>query len=150
MAGLRQMFTSSGVIIPSRSTKPDLLPPYAPLQSGEPSSSSSLSKAANKASQGHSIPYSRPEKITTPSGTGLRALGRSRRPSPSLGHAPDGAATSPHPPPRATKRQLVTHPGEEPAFASTSRRVSHVVHISLGVGKDFSSPTGSSPCGLGG
>ncbi len=123
IAGLHQALTSSGVIIPSRSTKPDLLALYDSLQSGEPSNSSPPSKAVTKASQGRGVPYARPEQITTPSGTGLRLLSRTRRPSASLGRTPDAAATSPHPPPRATEHELVTHPGEELAFASTSRRV---------------------------
>ncbi|KAF4094850.1 hypothetical protein G5714_023928 [Onychostoma macrolepis] len=55
------------------------------------------------------------------SGTSLRPLGRSRRPSASLGRDPDAAATSPHPPPRAAEHQLATHLGEVPAYASTSR-----------------------------
>ncbi len=122
IAGLRQVLTSSGVIIPRRSTKPDLLALYASLQSGEPSNSSPPSKAVTKASQGRGVPYARPEQTTTPSGTGFRPLGRTRRPSASLGRTPDAAATSPHPPPRAIELEL-THPGEVPAFASTSHRI---------------------------
>ncbi len=48
IAGLHQALTSSGVIIPSRSTKPDLLALYDSLQSGEPSNSSPPSKAVTK------------------------------------------------------------------------------------------------------
>ncbi len=75
-----------------------------------------------KASKGRSMPYSQPEPIFTPSRTGLRPLSRSRRPSASLGRAPD--APSPHLPRPTTERQLATHPSEEPAFASISRHVS--------------------------
>ncbi len=61
IAGLRQVLTSSGVIIPRRSTKPDLLALYASLQSREPSNSSPPSKAVTKASQGRGVPYARPQ-----------------------------------------------------------------------------------------
>ncbi len=117
MAVLCQVLSSSSFIVPSRSTKPDLLALYASLQSGELSSSSPPCTAGNKASQGRSIPNSQPEQITTPSGTGLRlqqkAFGK-----------PRPRQYQPHPPPRATEHQLVTHPGEEPDFVSTSRSLS--------------------------
>ncbi len=119
IAGLRQVLTSSGVTIPSRSTKPDLLALYASLQSGELPNSSPF-KA--KASQGRSIPYARPKQTTTPSRMSSRPLGRIRRPSASPGQTPDAAAISPHPPSRAIEHELATHSDEEPAFASTSRR----------------------------
>ncbi len=122
IAGLRQVLTSSGVTIPSRSTKPDLLALYASLQSGELPNSSPSFKAVPKASQGRSVPYARPKQTTTPSRMSSRPLGRIRRPSASPGQTPDAAAISPHPPSRATEHELATHSGEEPAFASTSRR----------------------------
>ncbi len=122
IAGLRQVLTSSGVTIPSRSTKPDLLALYASLQSGELPNSSPPFKAVPKASQGRSVPYARPKQTTTSSRISSRPLGRIRRPSASLGQTPDAAAISPHAPSRATEHELATHSGKEPAFASTSRR----------------------------
>ncbi len=122
IAGLRQVLTSSGVTIPSRSTKPDLLALYASLRSGELPNSSPPFKAVPKASQGRSVPYARPKQTTTPSRMSSRPLGHIRRPSASPGQTPDAAAISPHPPSRTTEHKLATHSGEEPAFASTSRR----------------------------
>ncbi len=116
VAGLRQVLTSAGVIIPRRSSKADLLALYNSLQSGELQNSSPPLKSATTAS-----PYSRPGPIFTPSRTGLRPPNRSGRPSDSLGRAPDAAALSPHLPRASTERQLATQPSEEPAFASTSR-----------------------------
>ncbi len=118
VAGLRQVLTSAGVIIPRRSSKSDLLVLYNSLQSGELPNSSPPPKSASK---GRKSPYSRPGPIFTPSRTGLRSSNRSSRPSASLGRAPDATALSPHLPRASTERQLATQPSEEPAFASTSR-----------------------------
>ncbi len=83
IAGLRQVLTSSGVTIPSRSTKPDLLALYASLQSGELPNSSPF-KA--KASQGRSVPYARPKQTTTPSRTSSRPHQKTfRKPGPDPG-----------------------------------------------------------------
>ncbi len=121
VAGLRQVLTSAGVIIPRRSSKADLLALYNSLQSGELQNSSPPLKSATTASKSRKSPYSRPGPIFTPSRTGLRPPNRSGRPSASLGRAPDDAALSPHLPRASTERQLATQPSEEPAFASTSR-----------------------------
>ncbi len=121
MAGLRQVLTSAGVIIPRRSSKSDLLALYNSLQSGELPNSSLPLKSATTASKSRKSPYSRPGPIFTPSRTGLRPPNRSGRPSASLGRAPDAAALSLHLPRASTERQLTTQPSEEPAFASTSR-----------------------------
>ncbi len=121
VAGLRQVLTSAGVIIPRRSSKSDLLVLYNSLQSGELPNSSPPPKSATTASKSRKSPYSRPGPIFTPSRTGLRPPNRSSRPSASLGRAPDAAALSPHLPRASTERQLATQPSEEPAFASTSR-----------------------------
>ncbi len=121
VAGLRQVLTSAGLIIPRRSSKSDLLVLYNSLQSGELPNSSPPPKSATTASKGLKSPYSRPGPILTPSRTGLRPSNRSSRPSASLGRAPDAAALSPHLLRASTERQLATQPSEEPAFASTSR-----------------------------
>ncbi len=121
VAGLRQVLTSAGVIIPRRSSKADLLALYNSLQSGELQNSSPPLKSATTASKSRKSPYSRPGPIFTPSRTGLRPPKRSGRPSASLGRAPDAAALSPHLPRASTERQLATQPSEEPAFTSTSR-----------------------------
>ncbi|XP_016410176.1 uncharacterized protein DKFZp434B061-like [Sinocyclocheilus rhinocerous] len=118
VTGLRQALISAGANVPRRSVKADLLALYTSLQTGAPPSSTPPSKAADKASQGRSIPYSRPELTTTPSKMGFRPLGCSKKPSASPGRAPDAA--SPRPPPPSTERQL----DEMPAPVSTSRRVS--------------------------
>ncbi len=120
VAGLRQVITSAGVIIPRRSSKADLLALYNSLQSGELQKSSPPLKSATTASKSRKSPYSRPGPIFTPSRTGLRPPNRSGRPSASLGRAPDVAALSPHLPRASTERQLAIQPSEEPAFASTS------------------------------
>ncbi len=121
VAGLRQVITSAGVIIPRRSSKADLLALYNSLQSGELQKSSTPLKSAATASKSRKSPYSRPGPTFTPSRTGLRPPNRSGRPSASLGRAPDVAALSPHLPRASTEHQLAIQPSEEPAFASTSR-----------------------------
>ncbi len=121
VAGLRQVLTSAGVIIPRRSSKPDLLALYNSLQSGELQNSSPPLKSATTASKSRKSPYARPGPIFTPSRTGFRPPNRSSRPSASLGRAPDAAAISPNLPRASAERQLATQPSEEPAFASTSR-----------------------------
>ncbi|XP_016114063.1 translation initiation factor IF-2-like [Sinocyclocheilus grahami] len=97
VAELRQALVSSGVSVPRRSAKADLLALYTSLQTGAPPSFTPPSKAADKASQGRSVPYSRPELTTTPSKTGFRPAGRSKKPSASLGRAPDAASPRPGP-----------------------------------------------------
>ncbi|KAL0148072.1 hypothetical protein M9458_056612 [Cirrhinus mrigala] len=98
VAGLRQALASSGVIIPCRSTKSDLLDLYASLQAGENPNFTLPFRASGRACTGRSAPYSRPEQ-TTPPRTASRPPGRSKRPSASLGHAPKAAVASHCPPP---------------------------------------------------
>ncbi|KAL0178801.1 hypothetical protein M9458_027695, partial [Cirrhinus mrigala] len=120
VAGLRQALVSSGVIIPRRSTKADLLNLYASLQAGENPISTSPSRASGRACTSRSTPYSRPEQTTTPTRMASRPSGRSDRPSASLGHAPKAAVASHRPPPRSSERELAAHAGGQPVFASTS------------------------------
>ncbi|KAI2647906.1 Pro-Pol polyprotein [Labeo rohita] len=80
VVGLRQALASSGVIIPRRSTKADLLTLYASLQVGE--------------NPGSAPPYARPEQTTTPPRTASRPSGRSEGPSASRGHPPKAAVAS--------------------------------------------------------
>ncbi|RXN33880.1 poly [Labeo rohita] len=122
VAGLRQALTSSGVIIPRRSTKADLLNLYASLQAEENPGSTPPSRASGRAGTGRSAPYSRPEQTATPPRTASRPSGRNDRPSASLGHAPKAAVASHRPPPRSSERELAAYAGGEPVFASTSRR----------------------------
>ncbi|KAL0168334.1 hypothetical protein M9458_036556, partial [Cirrhinus mrigala] len=89
VARLRQALASSGIIIPCRSTKADLLNLYASLQAGENPNSTPPSRASGRACTGRSTPYSRPEQTTTPPRMASRPSGRSKRPSASLGHAPN-------------------------------------------------------------
>ncbi len=121
VAGLRQVLTGAGVIIPRRASKPDLLALYNSLQSGELQNPSPPLKSTTTASKSRKSPYARPGPIFTPSRTGFRPPNRSSRPSASLGRAPDAAATSPNLPRASAERQLATQHSEEPAFASTSR-----------------------------
>ncbi|KAI2660037.1 hypothetical protein H4Q32_022635 [Labeo rohita] len=118
-AGLRQALASSGVIIPHRSTKADLL--YASLQAGENPNSTPRSRASGRACTGRSAPYSWPEQTTTPPRAASWPSGRSDRPSASLGHAPKDAVASHRPPPRSSEQELAAHAGREPVFTSTSR-----------------------------
>ncbi|RXN11892.1 translation initiation factor IF-2-like protein [Labeo rohita] len=122
VAGLRQALASSGIIIPRRSTKADLLDLYASLQAGENPNSTPPSRASGRACTGRSAPYSRPEQTTTPPRSASRPSGRSKRPSASLGHAPNAVVTSHRPPPRSSERELAAHAGGEQAIASSSRR----------------------------
>lgn len=93
-----QALIRAGVNFSRQLIKAELHALYASLQPGvPPSNSTPPSKAANKVSQVCSVQYPRPEQTTTPLRIGLRPPGISRRPSASLGHSPDAAATSPQP-----------------------------------------------------
>ncbi|KAI2650910.1 Glycerol-3-phosphate dehydrogenase [Labeo rohita] len=116
--------TSSGIIIPRRSTKADLLNLYASLQAGENPNSTPPSRASSRACMGRSAPYSQPEQTTTFTRSAFRPSGCSKRPSASLGHAPNAAVASHHPPPRSSERELAAHAGGELAIAFTSRHSS--------------------------
>ncbi len=120
VAGLRQVLTSAGVIIPRRSNKSDLLVLYNSLQSGELPNSSPPPKSVTTASKGRKSPYSRPGPIFTPSRTGLRPSNRSSRPSASLGHAPDAPApTFLEPPPSASSQPSPAKSQPSPPQAAT-------------------------------
>ncbi|RXN14169.1 poly [Labeo rohita] len=121
VVGLRQALASSGVIIPRRSTKADLLTLYASLQAGENPGSAPPSRASGGARTSRCAPYARPEQSTTPPRTASRPSGRSEGPSASRGHAPKAAVASHCPPSRPSERELAAHTGGEPVFASTSR-----------------------------
>ncbi|RXN30268.1 proline-rich 36-like protein [Labeo rohita] len=121
VVGLRQALASSGVIIPRRSTKVDLLALYASLQAGENPGSAPPSRASGGACTSRCAPYARPEQTTTPPRTASRPSGRSEGPSASRGHAPKAAVTSNCPPSRPSERELAALAGGEPVFASTSR-----------------------------
>ncbi|KAI2650052.1 Stress response protein ish1 [Labeo rohita] len=108
VAGLRKALVSSGIVIPRRSTKADLLDLYASLQAGEKPNSTPPSRASGRARTGRSAPYS--------------TSGCSKRPSASLGHAPNATVASHCPPSRSSEREIAAHAGGEPAIASTSRR----------------------------
>ncbi len=116
VAGLRQVLTSAGVIIPRRSSKSDLLVLYTSLQSGEPPNSSPSPKTATTASKGRKSPYSRPGPIFTPSRTYLRPGCRSPQPPPSPSHqrasarnpAQRRASLRLHKPPRQNKHASVS------------------------------------------
>ncbi|RXN31048.1 translation initiation factor IF-2-like protein [Labeo rohita] len=58
VAGLRKVLVSSGIVIPRRSTKADLLDLYASLQAGEKPNSTPPSRASGRARTGRSAPYS--------------------------------------------------------------------------------------------
>ncbi|KAL0152549.1 hypothetical protein M9458_052272, partial [Cirrhinus mrigala] len=122
VAGLRQALASAGISLPRRSTKADLLDLYASLQAGENPNSSPPSRASGRACTGHSAPYPQPGQTITPPRTASQPSGRNRRPSASLGHAPNVAVASLRPPSRSSQRELAAHAGGEPAIASTSRR----------------------------
>ncbi|KAL0160929.1 hypothetical protein M9458_044654, partial [Cirrhinus mrigala] len=85
VVGLRQALASSGVIIPRRSTKADLLTLYASLQAGENPGSAPPSRASGGACTSRCAPYARPEQTTTPPRTASRPSGRSKGPSASRG-----------------------------------------------------------------
>ncbi|KAL0150468.1 hypothetical protein M9458_054285 [Cirrhinus mrigala] len=121
VVGLRQALASSGVIIPRRSTKADLLTLYASLQAEENPGSAPPSRASGGARTSRCAPYARPEQSTTPPKTASRPSGRSEGPSASRGHAPKAAVASHCPPSRPSERELAAHTGGEPVFASTSR-----------------------------
>ncbi|RXN13000.1 poly [Labeo rohita] len=121
VVGLRQALASSGVIIPRRSTKADLLTLYASLQAGENPGSAPPSRASGGARTSRCAPYARPEQSTTPPRTAPRPSGRSEGPSASRGHAPKAAVASHCPPSRPSEQELAAHAGGEPVFASTSR-----------------------------
>ncbi len=117
VAGLRQALSNAGINAPRRASKADLKVLYASLQAGAPPPIYTPSKAKDKASRGRSAPYSRPDQSTTPSRMSLRSSGRSRRPSASLGRAPDPVTAGS----RSLERQPAAPPVDAPARASTSR-----------------------------
>ncbi|RXN24353.1 proline and serine-rich 1-like protein [Labeo rohita] len=98
VVGLRQALASSGVIIPRRSTKADLLTLYASLQAGENPGSAPPSRASGGARTSCCAPYARPEQSTTPLRTASRPSGRSEGPSASRGHATKAVVASHCPP----------------------------------------------------
>lgn len=117
MSGLRQALISASISVPRHSNKADLQALYASLQAGSPPPTATpSSKATDKASRGHSVPYSRPKQTTTPSRMNLQPSGHSKRLSASLGRTLDAAAAGL----RSAKSQLAAPPVEAPAFASTS------------------------------
>ncbi|KAI2646202.1 Pro-Pol polyprotein [Labeo rohita] len=87
-----------------------------------PPTSTPPSKASGKASRVRPTPYSRPEQTPNPSGSGLRLASRSRKPSASLGRAPDSEAASTPPPPHSAKRQHSALPSGTPCLVSLSRQ----------------------------
>ncbi|XP_016089771.1 predicted GPI-anchored protein 58 [Sinocyclocheilus grahami] len=90
---LRQALSNAGILAPHRMNKAELQALYASLQAGAPLPiDTPPSKAKDKTNRGRGAPYSRPDPTTTPPRTSFRLSGRSRRPSASLGRAPDPAA----------------------------------------------------------